>query len=109
MINWPIAYRDALFKNSALPRHYKLPVSCVNAKYYCGINADGTLHYCLKPGMPAGPNLKELGVIAAWNQLIETSPECVACASTNTIEYSLAAYMNKDAILNALRFQFLFD
>ncbi|MEN6374692.1 MAG: radical SAM protein [Smithella sp.] len=107
MIDWPLGYQKTMMKNTKLPDGYRRPISCVNAKYYAGLSADGTLHYCLKPGMPVGPNIKDVGVHKAWDTLVKTRPNCFACASTNAIEYSLASYMHSDAIWNALKFQFL--
>lgn len=107
MIDWPLGYRQTMMPSAQLPKGYQPPIACVNAKYYAGLSADGTLHYCLRPGMPIGPNIREVGVRKAWEILVKTRPKCLSCASTNAIEYSLVAYMHQEAIWNALKFQFL--
>jgi MoaA/NifB/PqqE/SkfB family radical SAM enzyme len=107
MIDWPLGYREIMMENSAYSNGYKRWITCVNARYYAGLSADGTLHYCLKPGMPAGPNIREIGVKKAWDLVVKNRPGCRICASTNAIEYSLCANLHGEAILNAIRFQFL--
>ncbi|MBU4185295.1 MAG: radical SAM protein [Proteobacteria bacterium] len=105
MINWPLGYGEIMMKNAKLPEGYQRPIPCVNSKYYVGLSADGILHYCLKPGMLIGPNVKDVGVLNAWETLVKTRPDCYACASTNTIEYSLSSCLHKSAIANAIKFQ----
>lgn len=108
MIDWPLGYREVMRQNTKLPNGYKRPIYCVNAKYYAGLSADGTLHYCLRPGMPTGPNIKDVGVFKAWETMVKARPDCYSCASTNTIEYSLSSCLNGEALVNAIKFQFLF-
>jgi MoaA/NifB/PqqE/SkfB family radical SAM enzyme len=108
MINWPLRYQEIMTKNTSLPEGYKRPIPCVNARLYAGLSADGFLHYCLRPGMPAGPNIRNVGITNAWNTLVGTRPNCYACASTNAIEYSLSSCLHREAIFNAIRFQYLF-
>ena len=107
MIDWPLGYQEIMMENSAHSNRYKRRISCVNARYYAGLSADGTLHYCLKPGMPAGPNIREIGVKKAWDIVVNNRPDCRICANTCTIEYSLSVNLHWDAILNATKFQFL--
>lgn len=105
MRNWPIGYHKVMSYTTPLPAGYKRPVRCVNGDIYCGLSAEGILYHCIQLGCLKGPNVKEVGVRKAWEIIVNTRPDCVSCASTNTIENSLFLRLNFETVLNCLRFQ----
>lgn len=105
-INWPIGYHDVIRKDTKLPAGHKT-LRCVESELYVGLSADGTLYKCMAEGVFKGPNIKKLGVREAWEQRRKARGDCVSCSFMNTLEYSLAGRMKKEAIFNALKFEFL--
>ena len=105
-INWPIGYHEAIREDTKLPSGYK-PLRCVEGERYVGLSADGTMYKCMAEGVFKGPNVRKLGVKAAWKERRESRGDCVSCSFMNTLEYSLAGRMKKEAILNAVKFEFL--
>ena len=61
---------------------------------------------CIQMGCLHGLNIKEVGIKRAWDELPQYRPNCVSCASVNTIE--TAAYLNlrPEIILDGFRFFF---
>lgn len=104
-INWPVGYHEAIRENTTLPAGYKT-LRCVESELYVGLSADGTLYKCMAEGVFNGPNIKKIGVQEAWKQRRESRGDCVSCSFMNTLEYSLAGRMKKEAIWNALKFEF---
>jgi MoaA/NifB/PqqE/SkfB family radical SAM enzyme len=107
MIDWPQSYQTPLTHQAAVTSKGQKIVHCVNAERYCGVDADGTLHFCLHPGMPTGLNVKEVGLSKAWEHLKTLRPKCHACASPNSLEYSTAINLDVQGVANALRYQLL--
>lgn len=105
-INWPVGYHDVIRKDTKLPANYDL-VRCVESELYTGLSADGTLYKCMAEGVFKGPNVRKIGLKEAWKQRQEGRGDCVSCSFMNTLEYSLAARMKKEAIFHALKFELL--
>ena len=105
-INWPVGYHEVIRENTKLPAGHKT-LRCVESELYVGLSADGTLYKCMAEGVFKGPNIRKLGVREAWKQRRESRGDCVSCSFMNTLEYSLAGRMKKEAIWNALKFEFL--
>lgn len=102
-INWPIGHHEIMMKDTPIPDHYR-PIPCVDAEYYCGLSADGTLHTCIPLGPYNGPNIREMGVEKAWNYIVKNRPNCLACNKLCIFEYSLSVKLNGSSVLNALKF-----
>ena len=103
-LHWPISYHEYLKTGQNEPG-YK-PIRCVISELHGCIDAEGILFNCIQLGCLAGPNIKQLGLRKAWEELPKYRPNCESCASINTIE--TAAYMNLrlDIILDGFRFFF---
>jgi MoaA/NifB/PqqE/SkfB family radical SAM enzyme len=104
---WPIGYHEIMKDDTPLPQNYRKPVRCVNGDIYCGLGAEGTLYHCIQLGCLNGPNIREVGVRKAWDIIVNTRPNCMSCASINTIENSMALRMDVESLISGLKFQFI--
>lgn len=80
---------------------HALGPTCLAAKVFCNIDADGRLQPCsLIPGA-APPNVFDHGFQAAWDAL--ERPDCRSCSATAFTEYSLAYGLNPRVALEWAR------
>lgn len=89
-INWPVGYHEFIRKGEYCEGYE--PIPCVIGELHGCIDAEGTMFNCIQLGCLDGLNVHEVGIDRAWDELPKRRPDCVSCASVNTIE--TAAYLN---------------
>lgn len=89
-LQWPVGYHEFIKKGQKFADYN--PILCVIAHLHGCIDAEGTMFNCIQMGCLDGLNIKEVGIKRAWEELPNRRPNCVSCASVNTIE--TAAYLN---------------
>lgn len=99
---WPVDYHRYIRRGERFP-DYK-PVFCLNGYTYVAVGADGTMYNCINLGCTHGPNIREMGIKAAWERLLEWRPDCVSCSSINCIETALLLKMRLDLVRGGLKF-----
>lgn len=104
---WPIGYHEVMRDDTPLPRLYRKPARCVSGDIFCGLEPTGTLYYCVQLGCYRGPNVREVGLRRAWEILVRDRPNCVSCASINTVENSLTMRLDAGALCGHLASRFL--
>ena len=107
LANWPLKYHEMMSYDTPLPDNFKRPERCVNGDIYCGLSADGTMYHCIQMGCFTGPNIHEVGIKKAWEEIVATRPNCVACASMNTVENTHALRLYPENLLTGFRYQLL--
>lgn len=103
---WPLGYHEIMKDDTPLPRRYRKPARCVSGDLFCGLEPTGTLYYCVQLGCYRGPNVREVGLRKAWDRLVRDRPNCVSCASINTVENSLTMRLDPGALFGRLPFRF---
>jgi MoaA/NifB/PqqE/SkfB family radical SAM enzyme len=103
---WPIGYHEIMKDDTPLPGRYRKPARCVSGDIFCGLEPTGTLYYCVQLGCYRGPNVREVGLRKAWEILVRDRPNCVSCASINTVENSLAMRLDPGALFGRMPFRF---
>lgn len=104
---WPIGFHERMTDDTPLPGGYRKPARCVSGDIFCGLEPSGTLYYCVQLGCYRGPNVRESGLRGAWEILVRDRPNCVSCASINTVENSMTMRLDPGALLGLLKFRFL--
>ncbi len=104
---WPIGYHEVMKDDTPLPKRYQKPARCVSGDIFCGLEPSGTLYYCVQLGCYRGPNVREVGLRKAWEILVRDRPNCVSCASINTVENSMTMRLSPGALFGLLKFRFL--
>lgn len=104
---WPVGYHEIMKDDTPLPRGYRKPARCVSGDIFCGLEPSGTLYYCVQLGCFRGPNVREVGLRRAWEMLVRDRPNCVSCASINTVENSMTIRLDPGALFERLKFRFL--
>ncbi|MBF0212466.1 MAG: radical SAM protein [Magnetococcales bacterium] len=99
---WPVDYHRYIRRDEHFP-DYK-PVFCMNGYTYVAIGADGTMYNCINLGPTNGPNIREHGILGAWERLLDYRPDCVSCSSINCIETALLLKMRLSILREGLRF-----
>lgn len=103
-LHWPLTYHEFI-KNGQHFDSYE-PIPCVIGKWHGCIDAEGTMFNCIQLGCMDGVNIKDVGVEAAWNALPSRRPDCVSCASLNTIEIAAYLMLRPEIIMDGFRFFF---
>jgi hypothetical protein len=103
-LHWPVGYHEFIRKDQHFDDYQ--PISCVIGKWHGCIDAEGTVFNCIQLGCLHGLNMKDVGFQRAWDELPNRRPDCVSCASVNTIE--TAAYLNlrREILWDGIRFFF---
>jgi MoaA/NifB/PqqE/SkfB family radical SAM enzyme len=103
-LHWPIGYHEFISPGQRF-NGYR-PIPCVIGHWHGCIDAEGTVFNCIQRGCLDGLNLREVGLKRAWNELPERRPDCLSCASINTIETSAYLNLRPEIIRDGIRFFF---
>lgn len=103
-LHWPIAYHEYIREGQTFENY--APIRCVICDLHGCVDAEGTMFNCIQLGCLHGLNIRDVGIQRAWDELPNRRPNCVSCASINTIE--TAAYLNlrHEILMDGFRFFF---
>jgi len=100
---WPLGYREVIRDRREFGKHPGFEfLQCLYGRRYCYIDSEGYMYRCIVGGVKNGPNIKEVGVARAWEEL--GAQPCVACSYIQHIEVNAVLDMNPKSVIKGARY-----
>lgn len=100
---WPVGYREIIGDERRFGKHPDFEfIPCQYGRRYCYIDSEGFMYRCIVRGIKNGPNIKEVGVKAAWEALGERP--CAACSYIQHIEVNALLNMSPGSVIKGARY-----
>jgi len=103
-LEWPVDYHEFIKEGQRFPDYR--PIRCVIGDLHGCIDAEGTMFNGIQLGCLSGANIREVGLKQAWAELPNWRPNCVSCASVNTIETAAYLGLRPEILTDGFRFFF---
>ncbi len=101
--NWPTEYRRIIEKPEEFDEFPQFEfLRCQYGQRYVYIDSEGYMFRCIVRGVKNGPNIKEIGVKQAWEQLAEQP--CVSCSYIQHIEVNSVLNLGLKSVLKGAKY-----
>jgi len=101
--DWPTEYRKLIRDSEDTKKYPGFDfLKCQYGERYCYIDSEGYMYRCIVGGVKSGPNIREVGVEVAWEQLAERS--CEACSYIQHIEVNSLLNMKIKSIIKGIKY-----